>query len=87
MYVCMYRLATMLRHLATYHSRNARQLFMVRVAQGLIHMGKGTLTLNPFHTDRSATISEHWPSICSSSTVLSCSAFCKIDDTYLENKD
>ncbi|GLV32948.1 Regulatory particle non-ATPase 1 [Carabus blaptoides fortunei] len=46
------RLATMLRHLASYHARNPRQLFMVRIAQGLIHMGKGTLTLNPFHTDR-----------------------------------
>ena len=25
---------------------------MVRIAQGLLHMGKGTLTVNPFHTDR-----------------------------------
>lgn len=24
---------------------------MVRIAQGLIHMGKGTLTLNPYHSD------------------------------------
>lgn len=26
---------------------------MVRIAQGLVHLGKGTLTLNPFHSDRS----------------------------------
>jgi 26S proteasome regulatory subunit N1 len=25
---------------------------MVRIAQGLLHMGKGTLSINPFHTDR-----------------------------------
>ena len=25
---------------------------MVRIAQGLTHMGKGTLTLNPWHSDR-----------------------------------
>ena len=24
---------------------------MVRIAQGLVHMGKGTLTLNPYHND------------------------------------
>jgi 26S proteasome regulatory subunit N1 len=25
---------------------------LVRIAQGMIHMGKGTMTLNPFHSDR-----------------------------------
>jgi 26S proteasome regulatory subunit N1 len=25
---------------------------MVRIAQGLLHAGKGTLSFNPFHTDR-----------------------------------
>ena len=24
---------------------------MVRIAQGLLHMGKGLVTLNPFHSD------------------------------------
>ena len=24
---------------------------MVRIAQGLVHMGKGTMTINPFHSD------------------------------------
>lgn len=47
------RLAQLLRQLASYYHRDANALFMVRIAQGLLHMGKGTLTINPFHTDRS----------------------------------
>lgn len=46
------RLAQLLRQLASYYHRDQNSLFMVRIAQGLLHMGKGTLTLNPFHTDR-----------------------------------
>uniref|UniRef100_A0AAR5QB63 26S proteasome non-ATPase regulatory subunit 2 n=3 Tax=Dendroctonus ponderosae TaxID=77166 RepID=A0AAR5QB63_DENPD len=46
------RLAAGLRQLAVYHTRNPSQLFMVRIAQGMVHMGKGTVTLNPLHTDR-----------------------------------
>jgi len=46
------RLAQLLRQLASYYHRDANSLFMVRIAQGLLHMGKGTMTLNPFHSDR-----------------------------------
>ncbi|KAK6435153.1 proteasome regulatory particle base subunit [Oleoguttula sp. CCFEE 5521] len=46
------RLAQLLRQLASYYHRDANALFMVRIAQGLLHMGKGTLSINPFHTDR-----------------------------------
>ena len=46
------RLAQLLRQLASYYHRDPSALFMVRIAQGLLHMGKGTLTVNPFHTDR-----------------------------------
>lgn len=46
------RLAQLLRQLASYYHRDAETLFMVRIAQGLVHMGKGTLSINPFHTDR-----------------------------------
>ena len=46
------RLAQLLRQLASYYHRDPDSLFMVRIAQGLLHMGKGTMTLNPFHTDR-----------------------------------
>ncbi|KAJ4414483.1 proteasome regulatory particle base subunit [Neurospora sp. IMI 360204] len=46
------RLAQLLRQLASYYHRDQESLFMVRIAQGLLHMGKGTLTVSPFHTDR-----------------------------------
>lgn len=46
------RLAQLLRQLASYYHRDQEALFMVRIAQGLLHMGKGTLSLSPFHTDR-----------------------------------
>ncbi|KAH8728643.1 26S proteasome non-ATPase-like protein regulatory subunit 2 [Phaeosphaeriaceae sp. PMI808] len=46
------RLAQLLRQLASYYHRDPNALFMVRIAQGLLHMGKGTLTASPFHTDR-----------------------------------
>ncbi|KAI5197748.1 26S proteasome regulatory complex, non-ATPase subcomplex, Rpn1 subunit [Aureobasidium subglaciale] len=47
------RLAQLLRQLASYYHRDPNALFMVRIAQGMLHMGKGTLSLSPFHTDRS----------------------------------
>ncbi|XP_048580896.1 26S proteasome non-ATPase regulatory subunit 2 isoform X4 [Nematostella vectensis] len=47
------RLAGMLRQLAMYYHKDANNLFMVRLAQGLVHMGKGTLTVGPYHSDRS----------------------------------
>jgi 26S proteasome regulatory subunit N1 len=46
------RLAQLLRQLASYYHRDQNALFMVRIAQGLLHMGKGTMSLNPFHNDR-----------------------------------
>ena len=46
-------LAQLLRQLASYYHRDPNALFMVRIAQGLVHMGKGTMSINPFHTDRS----------------------------------
>ncbi|KAJ3225375.1 proteasome regulatory particle base subunit [Clydaea vesicula] len=47
------RLAQMLRQLAAYYHKEPSCLFVVRIAQGMIHMGKGTLTLNPFYANRS----------------------------------
>lgn len=46
------RLAQLLRQLASYYHRDQNSLFMVRIAQGLLHLGKGTMSLSPFHTDR-----------------------------------
>jgi 26S proteasome regulatory subunit N1 len=47
------RLAAMLPQLAMYHAKDQNNLFMVRLAQGLTHMGKGTLTITPYHSHRS----------------------------------
>src|SRR5882762_643759 len=46
------RLAQMLRQLAGYYYKEPDCLFMVRIAQGLVHMGKGTLILYPYFLDR-----------------------------------
>jgi len=46
------RLAGMLRNLSSYYSKEPNLLFMVRIAQGLVHMGKGLMSLSPYHTDR-----------------------------------
>ncbi|KAK9903923.1 hypothetical protein WJX75_000553 [Coccomyxa subellipsoidea] len=45
------RLAGMLRSLGSYYYKEPTLLFLVRVAQGLVHMGKGLLNLAPIHTD------------------------------------
>uniref|UniRef100_A0AC34GUR2 26S proteasome non-ATPase regulatory subunit 2 n=1 Tax=Panagrolaimus sp. ES5 TaxID=591445 RepID=A0AC34GUR2_9BILA len=46
------RLVAMLRQLASYHHKDSTSLMLVRISQGLTHLGKGTMTLNPFHSDR-----------------------------------
>ncbi len=43
------RVAQLLRQLSEFYSREAGPLFCTRLAQGLNHMGKGLLTINPFH--------------------------------------
>jgi len=46
------RLSGNLRYLATYYGNAPDQLFVVRIAQGLIHMGKGMLGLSPMHSGK-----------------------------------
>ncbi|KAK4776901.1 hypothetical protein SAY86_005589 [Trapa natans] len=46
------RIAVMLRNLSSYYYKDPGLLFCVRIAQGLVHMGKGLLTLNPYHSER-----------------------------------
>ena len=46
------RLAAMLCQLAQYHAKDPNNLFMVHLVQGLTHLGKGILTLCPYHSDR-----------------------------------
>jgi len=46
------RIAGLLRQLSEFYAREAGHLFAVRIAQGLLHAGKGLVTLSPFHSDR-----------------------------------
>lgn len=46
------KLAQMLRQLANYYHKEPDCLFTVRIAQGLVHMGKAMVGLSPFNTDR-----------------------------------
>jgi len=38
--------------LSSYYYKDHSTLFLVRIAQGLVYMGKGLMTINPYHTDR-----------------------------------
>lgn len=46
------RIAGLLRQLTVFYAKEPQHLFMTRIAQGLLHMGKGLLTINPYHSDR-----------------------------------
>jgi 26S proteasome regulatory subunit N1 len=46
------RVANLLRQLAEFYAKDAQVLLVVRMAQGLNSLGKGLLTLSPFHSDR-----------------------------------
>lgn len=45
------RVAGLLRQLSEFYSKEAGHIFCVRIAQGFLHMGKGLIGLNPFHSD------------------------------------
>ena len=67
------RLAGMLRGLSSYYYKEPTLLFLVRVAQGLVHMGKGLLNLAPKHADGNllsgALLDEHHVTLLSAGTV------------------
>jgi 26S proteasome regulatory subunit N1 len=46
------RIAGLLRQLSAYYGKNQQVLFVVRIAQGLLHLGKGLVTLSPWHSER-----------------------------------
>eukprot|EP01063_Lacrimia_lanifica_P040760 TRINITY_DN9375_c1_g2_i1.p1 TRINITY_DN9375_c1_g2~~TRINITY_DN9375_c1_g2_i1.p1 ORF type:complete len:939 (+),score=438.32 TRINITY_DN9375_c1_g2_i1:69-2885(+) len=46
------RVASLLRSLASYYAKEAHHLFLVRVAQGIVMLGKGHLSLSPVNGDR-----------------------------------
>lgn len=45
------RIAGILRQLSVYYSKEPSSLFLVRISQGLLHSGKGLITMNPFYGD------------------------------------
>jgi len=45
------RVAGLLRQLSEFYSKEAGHMFAVRIAQGLLHLGKGLLSISPFHSD------------------------------------
>ncbi|KAK8486481.1 hypothetical protein V6N11_045142 [Hibiscus sabdariffa] len=45
------RIVFMLHNLSSYYCRTDSLLFCVQIAQGLVHLGKGLLTLDPYHWD------------------------------------
>ena len=42
----------MLRNLSSYYYKDPVLLYLVKVSQGLVHMGKGLMTVSPYHTER-----------------------------------
>jgi 26S proteasome regulatory subunit N1 len=46
------RLAEIFRKLASYYSKDSDTLFCVRMAQGLLYMGKGMVSLQPYYSER-----------------------------------
>ncbi|CAA2957649.1 26S proteasome non-ATPase regulatory subunit 2 homolog A-like [Olea europaea subsp. europaea] len=46
------KIAGCLRNLSTFYDTFPSLLFCVRIAQGLVHLGKGLLTLSPYHSER-----------------------------------
>jgi 26S proteasome regulatory subunit N1 len=63
------RIAGLLRLLASFYAKEANPLFVVRLAQGLLHAGKGLVTISPYHSDRSLMLQ---PAVCGLLTVLVC---------------
>lgn len=48
----MTRLADILRRMAAYYWKDNNHIWVLRIAQGLLHMGKGLQSIWPIHSDR-----------------------------------
>lgn len=44
------RMADIFRKLASYYSKESDTLFCIRISQGLLYMGKGMLSLQPYYS-------------------------------------
>jgi 26S proteasome regulatory subunit N1 len=71
------RLAQMFRQLASYYNREPSNLYTTRLAQGLLHMGKGMLTLNPWHSHRMILSKNAIAGLLGSIIAFTDSKFCK----------
>lgn len=49
------RVAGLLRQLSDFYNKEAGHMFCVRIAQAMLHMSKGLMTLAPMHSDRLLT--------------------------------
>mmetsp|Transcript_12939 Transcript_12939/g.24491 ORF Transcript_12939/g.24491 Transcript_12939/m.24491 type:complete len:995 (-) Transcript_12939:42-3026(-) len=65
------RIASMLRTLSGFYCKDSTTLFLVRISQGLIHLGKGLLTLAPHRADR--TLVSNVALSCIASLMFICS--------------
>jgi len=65
------RVAAQLRQLSSYYYKEPNLLFLLRVAQGLAHLGKGLLSLNPYNSHRLLS-----PTALAG---LLCTLFCALD--------
>ena len=72
------RVAASLRALSGYHGRDPGLLYCTRLAQGLVHAGKGLLGLHPLVADRSVA---HPPSLAALAVVAFCGL--QLGDTLL----
>lgn len=46
------RLAEIFRKLASYYSKESEPLFCIRISQGLLYMGKGMLSIQPYYSEK-----------------------------------
>lgn len=79
------RLAQLLRQLAGYYYKEADCLFMVRIAQGLVHMGKGTIGLSPFYADRTIMSRPAVAGLLATLTAFTDAKSCKCLLTEMQN--
>jgi 26S proteasome regulatory subunit N1 len=49
------RLSGHMRQLAAYYSEDTNPLMILRISQGLLHLGKGLITINPVHSHKFIT--------------------------------
>ena len=79
------RLAQMLRQLAGYYHKEPDCLFMVRIAQGLVHMGKGTIGINPFYLDRTILNKPAVAGLLATLTAFTDAKACKCSNIIFDN--